>query len=118
MLGAQPTPVDALRAAGAALMLATDLNPGTSPVLSVPEAIAIGCSLYRLSPLEAIVAATANGAWVLGIHERHGWLGPGSRADFVILDAAEPRMIPYRPGHNPVVATYIGGTSHADRAAR
>ncbi len=109
MLDAPRPPVKALRAAGAALMLATDMNPGTSPVLSMPEAIAIGCSLYRLSPLEALVAATANPAWVLGLHERHGWLGPGSRADFVILDAAEPRLIPYRPGHNPVLATYIGG---------
>lgn len=118
MLRAQPPPVDALRAAGAALMLATDLNPGTSPVLSLPEAIAIGCSLYGLSPVEAIVAATANAAWVLGLQERHGWLGPGSRADFVILDAAEPRMVPYRPGHNPVVATYIGGSRHVVRAGR
>jgi imidazolonepropionase len=109
MLGAQPPPVDSLRSAGAALMLATDLNPGTSPVLSMPEAIAIGCSLYRLSPMEALVAATANAAWVLGIQERHGWLGPGSRADFVILDGDEPRTIPYRPGHNPVVSTFIGG---------
>jgi imidazolonepropionase len=118
MLGAQPPPVDALRAAGAALVLATDLNPGTSPVLSIPEAIAIGCSLYRLSPLEAIVSATANAAWVLGLHERHGWLGPGSRADFVILDAPEPRMIPYRPGHNPVLETYIGGSRHTDPGGR
>jgi imidazolonepropionase len=109
MLAAQPPPIDALRKVSAALLLATDLNPGTSPVLSMPEVIALACSVYRLSPLEAIVASTANAAWVLGLHEEHGWLGPGSRADFVILDAAEPRMIPYRPGHNPVVATYIGG---------
>lgn len=109
LLGASPPPVDALRTAGAAFVLATDLNPGTSAVLSIPEAIAIGCSLYRLSPAEALIAATANAAWVLGIHERHGWLGPGSRADFLVLDAPEPRMLAYRPGHNPVLATYIGG---------
>ena len=108
-LGSQPPPLAALRSAGASFALATDFNPGTSPVLSLPEAIAIGCSLYRLSPLEALVAATVNAAWVLGIHEGHGWLGPGSRADFVILDAPEFRMVPYRPGHNPVVATFIGG---------
>lgn len=109
MLGAQPPPVAALRSAGAALVIATDLNPGTSPVLSMPEAIAIGCSLYRLSPLEALVATTINPAWVLGLHERHGWLGPGSRADFVVLEGPEFRQVPYRPGHNPVVATFIGG---------
>ena len=109
MLGAQTPPVSALRAAGAAITLATDFNPGTSAVLSMPEAIAIGCSLYRLAPREALVAATINASWVLGLETRHGWLGPGSRADFAILDAAEFRMVPYRPGHNPVVATFIGG---------
>jgi imidazolonepropionase len=109
MLGSVPPPVEALREEGAAFTLATDFNPGTSPVLSMPEAIAIGCSLYGLSPLEALVASTVNAAWVLGIHDRHGWLGTGSRADFVVLDAPEPRMVPYRPGHNPVVATFIGG---------
>lgn len=109
MLGVQPPPVASLRSAGAPLTIATDLNPGTSPAVSMPEAIAIGCSLYRLSPLEALVASTINPAWVLGIHEQHGWLGPGSRADFVILEGAEFRMVPYRPGHNPVVSTFIGG---------
>lgn len=109
MLAAPPPPVPALREAGAAFSLGTDFNPGTSPVLSMPEAIAAACSLYRLTPAEALVAATANAAWVLGLHERHGWLGPGSRADFVILDAPTIRMVPYRPGHNPVAATYIGG---------
>jgi imidazolonepropionase len=118
MLGTQPPPIEGLRASGAALALATDLNPGTSPVLSMPEAIAIGCSLYRLSPLEALVAATVNAAWVLGIHERHGWLGPGSRADFVVLDATEFRMIPYRPGHNPAVATFIGGAAEPGQPSR
>jgi imidazolonepropionase len=118
MLGTRTPPIDELRAAGAALALATDLNPGTSPVLSMPEAIAIGCSLYRLSPLEALVAATVNAAWVLGIHERHGLLGPGSRADFVVLDAPEFRMIPYRPGHNPAVATFIGGAAETARPSR
>jgi imidazolonepropionase len=118
MLGSQAPPVAGLRSAGAALTLATDLNPGTSAVLSLPEAIAIGCSLYRLSPLEALVASTVNAAWVLGLHERHGWLGPGSRADFVILDSPELRMVPYRPGHNPVVATFMGGTARPGAATQ
>ena len=118
MLAAPPPPVEALRAAGTAFVLATDLNPGTSPVASMPEAIAIGCSLYRLTPIEALVAATANAAWVLGIHAAHGWLGAGSRADFAILDAPQLRMLPYRPGHNPVVATFIGGDLHVDRTGR
>jgi imidazolonepropionase len=109
MLGEGRSPVPALREAGAALALATDFNPGTSPVLSMPEAIAVGCALYRLPPLEALVAATANAAWVLGLEDRLGSLAAGRRADFVVLDGEDVRMLPYRPGHNPVIQTFVGG---------
>jgi imidazolonepropionase len=109
MLRAAPPPVAELRAAGAALTIATDLNPGTSPVCSMPEAIAIGCSLYGLAPLEALAAATANPAWVLGLHDRLGRLAPGLRADVVLLDAPSFAHVPYRPGHDPVAAVWIGG---------
>ncbi|HEX5948698.1 MAG TPA: amidohydrolase family protein, partial [Actinomycetota bacterium] len=108
MLRADPPPVDRL-SRGAPLALATDCNPGTSPVLSMPEVIALGCAVYGLPPLEALVAATANPAWVLGLQDRLGSLEPGKRADFVVLDAEEFRRVPYRPGHNPVVATFVGG---------
>ena len=101
--------VRALSEAGAALAVATDCNPGTSPVTSMPEAIATACALYRMQPLEALVAATINPAWVLGLHERLGSLERGKRADLVILDVEDFRMVPYRPGHNPVVGTIIGG---------
>ncbi|HJV05309.1 MAG TPA: imidazolonepropionase [Actinomycetota bacterium] len=95
--------------AGAAVAVATDCNPGTSPVASIPEAIALACSRYGLTPGQAVVATTINAARVLGLEDRLGSLAPGRRADFVLLDAPEPRAIPYRPGHNPVVATFIGG---------
>jgi imidazolonepropionase len=108
MLGARPPPTDRL-ARGGSLALATDCNPGTSPVLSMPETVALGCALYGLSPLDALVAATANPAWVLRLDDRLGSLEPGKRADFVILDADEFRRVPYRPGHNPVIATFVGG---------
>ena len=101
--------VRALGEAGAALAVATDCNPGTSPVTSMPEAIATACALYRMQPLEALTAATINPAWVLGLHELLGSLERGKRADLVILDADEFRMVPYRPGHDPVVRTIIGG---------
>ncbi|HEX2025140.1 MAG TPA: imidazolonepropionase [Actinomycetota bacterium] len=109
LLAADPAPAGPLREAGAILALATDLNPGTSPVLSMPEAIAFGCALYRLSPLEALAAATVNAAYVLGLGDRVGSLAPGRRADFVVLDAEDARAIPYRPGHNPVIQTFVGG---------
>ncbi len=105
---AQPPVVD-LIAAGAAVALATDFNPGTSPCLSMPEVISVAASLYRLPPLAAIGACTLNAAWVLGLHEELGSLEVGKRADFVVLDSPDVAMIPYRPGHNPVVETRIGG---------
>jgi imidazolonepropionase len=108
-LRATPAPVAALRDAGAALAVATDLNPGTSPICSMPETIAMACSLYGLTPLEALTAATANPAWVLGLDDRVGTLEPGKRADLVVLDGPSFAHVPYRPGHNPVVATVIGG---------
>jgi imidazolonepropionase len=109
LLGADPAPAKELRMAGAAVALATDFNPGTSAVLSVPEAMALGCALYRLTPLEALVGATVNGAWALGLHDRLGSLVPGKRADLAILDGEDVRMVPYRPGHNPVIRTLIEG---------
>ncbi|MDP9340907.1 MAG: imidazolonepropionase [Actinomycetota bacterium] len=108
-LRAAPPSVPALLDAGAALAIASDFNPGTSPTLSLPEVIAVACSLYGLAPLGALAAATVNAAWVLGLSDRLGTLEPGKRADFVVLDADEFRMVPYRPGHNPVTATFIGG---------
>jgi imidazolonepropionase len=108
-LGASPPPVADLVAGGAAVALATDCNPGTSPCCSMPEAITVAASLYRLPPLAAIGAATINPAWVLGLDERLGSLEVGKRADFVVLDAPDVAMVPYRPGHAPVLETWVGG---------
>jgi imidazolonepropionase len=110
MLGSAPPDVRALEAAGAAIAIATDCNPGTSPVVSMPEAIATACSLYRMAPLKALAAATMNPSWVLGLNGTQGTLTPGRRADLVILDGEAFRQVPYRPGHNPVRHTYVGGT--------
>jgi imidazolonepropionase len=109
-LRSDPPPVADLVSAGAAIALATDFNPGTSPCLSMPEVIAAATSLYRLPVATALSGATANAAWVLGLHEDHGSLEPGKRADFVVLDSSDPTTIAYRPGHNPVTETWIGGT--------
>ncbi len=102
-------PAGALREAGAAIAIATDCNPGTSPVCSMPEAIAMACTLYRMDPRSALVAATATPAWVLGLDDRLGRIETGLRADLVLLDEPDVAMIPYRPGHDPVVATFVGG---------
>ena len=91
------------------MAVATDFNPGTSPCLSMPEAISVAATLYRMRPAEALTAATLNAAWVLGLDDRLGSLEPGKRADFVVLDSEDPAMIPYRPGHNPVIEVWIAG---------
>jgi imidazolonepropionase len=109
VLGATRPPVEALRAAGAALAVATDFNPGTSPVCSMPEAIAFACTSYGLEPLEALTAATANAAFVLGLDDRLGTLEVGKRADVLLLEEAGFAYVPYRPGHDPVLATIVGG---------
>lgn len=108
-LRSTPPDARALLDAGAAVAIATDFNPGTSPVLSMPEAIATACSLYGLRPLEALAAATVNASAVLGLAPERGTLAPGRPADLLVLDGDAFRMVPYRPGHNPVVRTFVEG---------
>jgi imidazolonepropionase len=108
-LGSSTPDVRALLDAGAAVAIATDFNPGTSPVLSMPEAIATACSLYGLRPLEALAAATVNASAALGLAPERGTLSPGRPADLVVLDGDAFRLVPYRPGHNPVVRTFVDG---------
>ncbi len=115
-MAARPAPARRLIEAGAAVAIATDFNPGTSAVLSMPETIAIGCALYQLTPTEALSAATLNAAAVLGIADRAGSLEPGKRADLVVLDGDGVANVPYRPGHDPVVAVFVGG--HERRGQR
>jgi imidazolonepropionase len=108
-LGSSPPDVRAVLDAGAAIAIATDFNPGTSPILSMPEVIATACSLYGLRPLEALAAATANASAALGLAPERGTLSPGRPADLVVLDGDAFRLVPYRPGHNPVVRTFVDG---------
>ena len=108
-LRARRPPVAELFRAGARVAVATDFNPGTSPCLSIPEAVAVAYSLYEMPVEAAVRGATAEAARVLGVADRVGSLEPGKRADFVVLDSAEVASIPYRPGHNPVVQTWVSG---------
>jgi imidazolonepropionase len=108
-LKADRPPVEELRSRGAAIAIATDFNPGTSPICSMPEAIAMAATVYGIPPLEAVTASTLNPAWVLGLADDRGSLEVGKRADLVLIDGDSPASIPYRPGHDPVTATVIGG---------
>jgi imidazolonepropionase len=62
-----------------------------------------------MDPQAAIVAGTANPAWVLGLDDRLGRIEPGMRADLLLLEEADVAFVPYRPGHDPVTATFVGG---------
>jgi len=94
---------------GCALALATDFNPGSSPILSVPLIMSIACTQMRLTPAESLVGSTLNAAWALGRQDEVGSLQPGKMADFVILDGNDYRLVPYRAGHNPAFAVFLGG---------
>lgn len=108
-LGAEHrAPGRALADAGAICVLSTDLNPGTSPVLSLPLVAGLGVRMYGWSAREALLALTLNAAWVLRLSGELGSLEPGKRADVVILDGPV-ESIAYRFGHNPVAAVFVAG---------
>ncbi len=88
-------PARQLIEAGAIVALATDFNPGTSPTLSMPMILSLACTQMKMTPAEAIAAATINGAYALRRHDRCGSLEPGKRADLAVFDVAEAREIPY-----------------------
>jgi len=95
--------------AGVPVALATDYNPGTSPTLSMPMAMSLACTHMKMSPAEAIAAATINGAWALRLAERKGSIEPGKDADLVLFDVADYREIPYWFGSNRCAVTILNG---------
>ena len=96
-------------AASVPIAIATDHNPGTSPLVGMPTAIALAVTLSGLTPHEAIVAATINAAHALGRGERTGALVKGRRTDIVILATDDERELAYGLGAPLVVATYAAG---------
>jgi imidazolonepropionase len=104
-----PPPVQALRDAGVPIAIATDHNPGTSPVLSPLLMIQMACTLFRLTPEEALRGITANAARALGIAATHGTIEPGKRADLAVFDLEHPRELAYRVGGNPCRRVFRGG---------
>jgi imidazolonepropionase len=94
-------PVPALRSAGVPIAVATDHNPGSSPALSLLLMLNMACTLFRLTPEEALAGVTLHAARALGLADR-GRLAPGLRADLAIWDAEHPRELAYRFGVNPL----------------
>jgi imidazolonepropionase len=109
----QAPPIAALREAGVPLAVATDCNPGTSPLSSLLLAMNMACTLWRLTPREALLGATVNAARALGLQDQIGTLEVGKRADFALWDIARPAELAYAIGFNPCQAVVNGGVMRA-----
>lgn len=98
----KPPPIATLRDAGVPIALATDCNPGTSPVTSLLLMLNMACTLFGLTPEEALAGVTRNAAQALGSSD-HGRLAPGTRADLALWDVGHPRELAYAVGANPLI---------------
>jgi imidazolonepropionase len=107
----RPPPVPALRAAGVPMAVATDWNPGTSPLGSLPTAMNLACTLLGLTPAEALAGATRHAARALGLADR-GVLRPGLRADLCLWNLRHPAELVGGLAVNPLAARVVAGAVH------
>ncbi len=103
-----PPPVAALRAAGVPMAVATDCNPGTSPLASLTTAMNLGCTLFGLTPAEALAGATRHAARALGLADR-GALVVGLRADLALWNADHPAELAARLGPSSLANRFVAG---------
>ncbi|MES2664809.1 MAG: imidazolonepropionase [Pseudomonadota bacterium] len=104
----QMPPIAALRAAGVPMAVATDCNPGSSPMTSLPLAMNMACTLFRMTPEEALLGTTAHAARALGLSDR-GTIAPGLRADLCLWHAQHPAELSYRIGATALHTRIFGG---------
>jgi len=104
----QVPPVAALRDHGVPIALATDCNPGSSPLASLLLTMNMGCTLFGLTPAEALSGITCHAARALGVKDA-GTIAPGMRADLAIWDVETPGELAYRIGFNPLYKRIFGG---------
>ena len=102
-------PIEALRRHGVPIALATDHNPGSSPVSSPLLILNMACTLFRLTPEEALAGMTRHAARALGMQRTHGTLEPGKSADLALWDIASPPELAYALGANPCVGRVRAG---------
>lgn len=105
----QLPPIDELRHNQVRIAIATDCNPGTSPLCSVREAMAIACRVFKLTPEECLAGATREAAVAIGVNKDRGTLEIGKRADIAIWDIAHPRDLSYWLGIRPLSGLLIAG---------
>ena len=109
----QYPPARKLIDSGVAVALATDYNPGSSPVTSMPLVMSLACTHMQMTPAEALSATTINGAWSLGIADRKGSIEPGKDADLAVFDVRDHREIAYWTGANHCVLAILNGQIQA-----
>lgn len=110
-------PVNLFRRHKVPMAISTDCNPGTSPTVSLLLMLNMACTLFGLTPEEALAGVTRNAAAALGLGQRIGTLEPGKDADFVVWDIAEPAELAYGLGHNPCrLAVRRGAVTQAGSA--
>ena len=103
-------PIDAFRKHSVPMAVATDCNPGSSPMASLLLAMNMACTLFRMTPLEALQGVTIHAARALGISDR-GRITTGARADLCVWDVEHPAELSYRIGFNPLYTRIIGGVA-------
>ena len=111
----QKPPVELLRQYGVPMAVASDANPGSSPCGSLLLMVNMACTLFRLTPEEALAGVTRNGAAALGLADSLGTLEPGKIADLVVWDISEPAELAYRFGYNPMTMVIKEGKVVARR---
>ena len=102
-------PARAMIEAGLAVVLATDFNPGSSPTSSMPMVLSLAATQMKMTPAEAVTAATINAAWSLNRGNQIGSLEPGKRANFTLYDCADYREIAYYFGVSQTHSVYVSG---------
>lgn len=109
-------PIASLRQHGVPIAIATDCNPGTSPCTSPLLMLNMACTLFGLTPEEALAGVTRNAAKALGVESEVGRLAPGQRADFALWNIARPAELAYAFGANPCVGRVVRGIADARNA--
>ena len=107
--GYRKPPVQELRDAGVRLAVATDGNPGSSPLFSILTAMNMACTLFGLTPEESLAGVTRNAAKALGLGEDRGTVAVGKRADLAVWKAEHPSELAYRIGFNPIIHRIVAG---------
>ncbi|MDV2859045.1 imidazolonepropionase [Oceanimonas sp. CAM02] len=105
-------PIELLRRHGVPMALATDANPGTSPIFSLRLMLNMACTLFRLTPQEALSGVTAHGARALGLHEQTGRIAPGLQADFCLWNTNNPAELAYSVGLPTLAQRVFAGKTH------